>query len=149
MLVGWKEYIHLAELSDRLRIAKLDTGALTACLGVETFEILENGSSPAVRFKLSKTKAEPSPKWQQLPMLAWRTVRDSGGHEEVRPLVETLIQVGGQSRRLEFTLTNRSSMRTKVLLGRKTLRAFGFQIDPGRTFLMGRGAELANGQENK
>ena len=148
MVVGWKEYMHLQELSDRLRIAKLDTGALTACLGVESFEVLEHGSAPKVRFKLAKTQAEPNPEWQTLPLLGWRTIRDSGGHEESRPLVQTFLQMGVQSHRREFTLTSRSRMRTKVLLGRKALRAFGFQIDPTRTFLLGRGSSSAMTEGN-
>ena len=140
MLVGWKEYIELTELSDRLRIAKLDTGALTGCLGVETFETFDIGTSAHVKFKLAKTIVEPAPDWHILPIREWRLVRNSSGQEEKRPLIETMIKLGAQSHRLEFTLTRRSNMRTKVLLGRNTLRAFGYQVDPGRTYRLGRGS---------
>jgi hypothetical protein len=48
-------------------------------------------------------------------------VRPSSGVTEERYLVRTTVELGGQSVRTEFTLSNRSDMRFQVLLGRKFL----------------------------
>ena len=63
-----------------------------------------------------------------------RVVRDSGGHEEMRYVIETSITIGGDTIQAEVTLTDRDSMLFRVLLGRTALRA-NYVIHPGKSYI--------------
>jgi hypothetical protein len=55
-------------------------------------------------------------------------VRSSSGKQEVRPLIEAVVRLGPVTRRIRLTLTDRSSMRCRMLLGRQAL-AGQFLVD--------------------
>src|SRR5439155_1552687 len=55
-------------------------------------------------------------------------VRDSGGHAERRPVIQTVIVIGPITRRIRVTLTNRGDMIFPMLVGRTTLGA-DFVVD--------------------
>jgi hypothetical protein len=65
-----------------------------------------------------------------------RTVRDSGGHEERRYVIRTRLEVGGYSRPIELTLTDRDNMGFRMLLGRTAIKG-RFLVNPGRSYLVG------------
>jgi hypothetical protein len=71
------------------------------------------------------------------PVKDRRVVRDSGGHEEVRYVIETAIMLGGDTTRAEVTLTDRDSMKFRALLGRTAIRG-RYVVDSGRSFLQGK-----------
>jgi hypothetical protein len=73
----------------------------------------------------------------EAPVKEQRVVRDSGGHEELRYVIDTLIRIGGDVIRSEVTLTDRDSMTFRVLLGRSALRT-DYVIYPGRSYLQSR-----------
>jgi hypothetical protein len=70
------------------------------------------------------------------PIKDFREVSDSGGHREMRYVIETDIQLGAQTRRVEMTLTNRDNMKFRMLLGRTALA--GILVAPDRSYLLGR-----------
>jgi hypothetical protein len=63
-----------------------------------------------------------------------KKVKNSFGQAEVRYLIETKLQLAGETFRAEFTLTDRSSMKNSILLGRKILRG-RFLVDVSKTNL--------------
>jgi len=65
-----------------------------------------------------------------------RDVSDSGGHKELRLVVETTLVLGDQSWPIEMTLTNRDSMQFRMLLGR-TAMAGRAVIHPEASYLAG------------
>ncbi len=66
-----------------------------------------------------------------------RMVTDSGGHKQRRYVIETQLVLGHSVIRAEMTLTNRDTMRFRMLLGRTAMDA-QFIIDPGASYLQGK-----------
>lgn len=64
-----------------------------------------------------------------------RVVRDSGGHEETRYVIESTIRLGQQSWKAELTLTNRENMAFRMLLGRTAMH-HRMLVDPVKSFLV-------------
>ena len=64
-----------------------------------------------------------------------RTVRDSGGHEESRYVIESELSIGGKSWPIEITLTNRENMAFRMLLGRTAMHD-RIIVDPVESFLV-------------
>jgi hypothetical protein len=64
-------------------------------------------------------------------------VKDSGGKTEVRPVVETAVELLGHRWKIEVTLTRRDTMGFRMLLGRQAIRG-RFVVDPGGSFYGGK-----------
>jgi len=73
----------------------------------------------------------------EAPLLDRRVVRDSGGHEELRCVIESLVVIGSDTHRIEMTLTARDNMKFRVLLGRTAMRGL-YVVDPSRSYLQSR-----------
>jgi hypothetical protein len=63
-----------------------------------------------------------------------RRVRSSNGTQETRPVIETVVDIGGEQWPIELTLTSRDVMGFRMLLGRQAMRGHAL-VDPGRSFL--------------
>ncbi len=120
--VGWCETVALPELGVPRLAAKIDTGARTSALHA-VFRVL--GDEVELRHG-------------RVPLRGWVTVRDSGGHAERRPVIETTLALGPLVRRVRLTLTHRGDMRFPMLVGRSALGP-GVVVDPGRKNLLRRG----------
>ena len=136
--MGWREWCALPDIGIPAIKAKVDTGAKTSCLHTFSIEPYCEGGMDYVRFKV-----HPLQKNESLVILCSaavkdeRIVSDSGGHKELRYIIETIVRIGDKSRLIDMSLTNRDSMRFRMLLGR---RAMGEEtlIDPGASYLNGR-----------
>ena len=135
-ILGWREWVALPELGiDRIK-AKVDTGARTSALHAFDVELDESDGTKIVRFKIH-------PKQRDLdfviecsaPLLEEREVRDSGGHSEMRYVIETQIAFGSTMRTAEVTLTNRDSMGFRMLIGRTVMKGH-YLVNPGKSFLL-------------
>ena len=65
-----------------------------------------------------------------------RLVADSGGHRQKRFIIETQLIIGSQLIQAEMTLTNRDSMKFRMLLGRTAMKG-RFIVDPDQSYLQG------------
>jgi hypothetical protein len=70
------------------------------------------------------------------PVKDQRIVSDSGGHKQRRYVIETQLLIGQSLIVAEMTLTNRDSMRFRMLLGRTAMNN-RFIIDPAASYLQG------------
>lgn len=123
-VVGWKEYLDLPELGLRRLKAKVDTGARTSTLHVDSLSVLEvhPDGSETVELVLSPDRRRPELKvTAQVRVLRRIRVVDSGGHPELRPVIETEMVLGPLRKRILITLTDRSGMLFRMILGRKAL----------------------------
>lgn len=118
--------------------AKLDTGARTSSLHAFDLEEVERDGRIFVRFVVHPEQNKTDPAIPvELPLVERRWVRNSGGGEEMRPVVRTTVQMGGQRWSIEITLTRRDAMGFRMLLGRQALRG-RFVVDPDRSFVTGK-----------
>jgi hypothetical protein len=73
----------------------------------------------------------------QTPVLKTVMVSNTGGMREERPVVETAVGLGPIHKRIRITITNRSSMRYRMILGREAL-ANDFLVDVSHKYLLKR-----------
>lgn len=137
-MLGWREWIGFPDLGITLIKAKVDTGARTSSLHAFWVEAFERDGKPWVRFAIHPEQNSVEAEVRcEAPVLDQRQVRDSGGHEELRYVIETTLEIAGVRQRAEVTLTDRDTMKFRVLLGRTAMRG-RYLVDPARSFLCGR-----------
>ncbi|MBR9869747.1 MAG: ATP-dependent zinc protease [Gammaproteobacteria bacterium] len=120
--LGWREWVGLPELGIGRMKAKVDTGARTSCLHTFRTEPYTENGERRVKFWVHPVQNEMKDVIEcDAKVLDERTVTDSGGHKELRLVIETMVTVGNESWPIEMTLTNRDSMRFRMLLGRTAM----------------------------
>jgi hypothetical protein len=135
--IGWKEHLHFTEWDLRRIRVKIDTGARTSALDVVRYELLEMaGGGLMATLYLALDPRHPG-RFTRIhtPVLRTVLVRNSGGVREERPLVETAVRIGPVHKRIRITITNRSRMRYRMILGREAL-ANDFIVDVSRKYLL-------------
>jgi len=136
-VIGWREWIALPDLAIPYIKAKVDTGAKTSALHAFYVESFERDGKPWVRFGVHPLQASLGQVIEcEAPVKDVRRVTDSGGHAEMRPVIETTMVVQGEMRLIELTLTDRETMMFRMLLGRSALKR-RFVVDSGKSFLLG------------
>jgi hypothetical protein len=136
--VGWKEYLDLPQLGVFRLKAKVDTGARTSTLHVDSIRVLEVLADGSERVELDFRPDRRRPDWRvraEARVLRRIRVVDSGGHPEVRPVIETELALGPLRKKILVTLTDRSGMLFRMILGRKALEG-DFRVDVGGKYLL-------------
>lgn len=134
-MIGWREWVALPALGVPAIKAKIDTGARSSALHAFDVEQFEQDGRAMVRFQAHPIQRNDDYiVTAEAALLEERLVRNSGGQAEMRPVIETLVQVGQAVWAIELTLTNRDEMGFRLLLGRQAVRR-RYLIDPGRSFL--------------
>ncbi|MCG9683437.1 ATP-dependent zinc protease [Vibrio sp. Isolate23] len=136
VVVGWREWVSLPQLGIERIKAKVDTGARTSCLHTFSIEEFRKSHQAWVRFWVHPHQADEQTVVQcESPVVDQRLVRDSGGHQTQRYVIETLLVAGELSFPIEMTLTPRDDMKFRMLLGRTSL-ATNILVDPASSFLL-------------
>lgn len=138
--IGWKEYLALPELGIRRLKAKVDTGARTSALHVAWLEVAAErpDGTAEVAFAVSPDRRHPERLVEaRARMLRRLRVTDSGGHPELRPLIATDLVLGPVEKRIFLTLTDRTGMLFRMILGRKALEG-DFLVDVSAKYLLRR-----------
>ncbi|HXW60001.1 MAG TPA: RimK/LysX family protein [Myxococcota bacterium] len=136
--IGWKEWCALPLLNIKEIKAKIDTGAATSALHAIVLSQSEYHGEHFIRFKVYPHQGDRyAPKICKAPLIAYRFVMSSNGQREKRYVIRTPITVGKLTFTTDITLTDRSPLRFRMLLGRMALRK-NFVIEPGKSHLQGR-----------
>lgn len=143
IVIGACEWIGLPDLNIPQLRARTDTGAKTSSLHATGIRVLEeNQVLFNVHIGSPKTHhIQPC----QAEIIRYRTVRNPGGRTEERPIISTLIEIGGRRWPIEISLTDRQDMRYRMLLGRSAMSKRCL-VDPGHTYLQGRHKHFQNTQ---
>jgi hypothetical protein len=133
--LGWREWAALPNLGVRNIKVKLDTGARTSSLHAFRLRRYTRDGQEMVRFEVHPVQKSAAATVEvKAPVLEERRVRNSGGGVEVRPVIETTLELAGERWPIELTLTRRDEMGFRMLLGRQALRG-RVLIDPAASFL--------------
>ncbi|QIA64003.1 ATP-dependent zinc protease [Vibrio astriarenae] len=140
IITGWREYLSLPQLGIEKIKAKVDTGARTSCIHafkVEAFEKrVDEQTQQWVRFWVHPNQHDEQTEIVcEAKVIDERLVRDSGGHETMRYVIETELHIDNQSWSIEVTLTNRDNMAFRMLLGRTAMEN-RILVDPAASFLV-------------
>lgn len=134
-VLGWREWVSLPELGIENIKAKVDTGARTSALHAFDVKVTESDGKRTVSFKM-----HPMQKNTDHVVVCFadvideREVTDSGGHLERRLVIKTPLVIGEQTIPIEMTLTDRDTMKFRMLLGRTALKP-NFIVDPGMSYM--------------
>ncbi len=135
-IIGWREWLSIPDLNIPHIKAKVDTGARTSCLHTAGLELYTTDSGEdRVRFQVHPDQNSDlrviDCDW---PVDTHKSVRDSGGHEEIRPFIKIPVTLGEHTWEIQFSLTNRDNMKFRMLLGRRAMEN-RFLVDPVGSYL--------------
>ena len=139
LIMGWREWAALPDLGIPAIKLKVDTGAKTSTLHAQQIQVFQQSNEDWLHFSLQPIRRYTDLILQcQAPILDQRVVTDSGGHRELRYVIQSPISIGDKVWPIEITLTNRNSMQFRMLLGRSALQQGGVTIHPQESYLCGK-----------
>jgi len=138
LIIGWREWLVLPDVGIPAIKAKIDTGARTSALHTHDYTVFEEDGRERVKFHVHPVRHSVSELECVADVLDYREVKDSGGHIERRPFIETVVKAGDVEWAVHMSLTNREQMRFRMLLGRQALAAGGFFVDPQKSYYFGK-----------
>lgn len=132
--LGWREWLSLPELGIKHIKAKVDTGARSSALHVESMMPYVDKGAQWVRFEV-QTGDLNHPLMECHAMVTdQRKVTDSGGHSKQRLFIISTVQIGLMRYPIELNLTSRQSMLFPMLLGRTAI-AGRFLVNASASYL--------------
>ncbi|MEQ8536716.1 MAG: RimK/LysX family protein [Coleofasciculus sp. D1-CHI-01] len=134
-IIGWRERVALPDLGISQIKAKIDTGARSSALHAFDVETFSRDDKTRVRFKVHPYQRDTHRTVSaEAELIDQRQVRNSGGHAQLRPVIQTMVELNGERWLIELTLTNRDVMGFRMLLGRQAIRK-RFLVDAGQSFV--------------
>lgn len=118
--------------------AKVDTGARTSALHAFYVTPFDRSGIKMVKFGI-----HPDPKNSSIErhceaeLIDQRSITNSGGHSELRHIIKTPITLGDHTWDIKISLTNRETMKFRMLLGRTAMKN-KIIVDPSKSYCFGK-----------
>ncbi|MEM6304458.1 MAG: RimK/LysX family protein [Pseudomonadota bacterium] len=131
LVVGWQERVDLPLLGLENLRAKIDTGARTSALHATGIETFDQDGAPWVRFRtVFDDDAEDTD--VTCPVHDRREVRNTSGVPEERVVIRTKFRIAGRLWKIDLSLTERTEMKFRMIVGRTALRRHSILVHPGK-----------------
>jgi len=138
IIIGWREWLALPDLGIQAIKAKVDTGARTSALHTFGLEPYEEDGTFKVKFGIHPLQRRKDIEVSCVAdVVDRRRVTSSAGQSEMRYVIRTFVALGEIRWPIELTLTDRRSMRFRMLLGRAAISGL-LLVDPAKSYLTGR-----------
>ena len=131
--LGWQELVDLPDLKIRQIKAKIDTGANLATLHARNLRIRKKGEIKFIYFDIPPSEGKKKNRIRKGELLGYKRIKSSDGLIEKRPYIKTTMKLDGVLKKIEITLTDRSSMDFHMLVGRKALGK-RWLVNPSKSF---------------
>jgi hypothetical protein len=136
-IIGWREWLSLPELGIPAIKAKVDTGARTSALHTVRLEPFEKDGVLRVKFSIHPLQRRKDVEIDCVAdVVDQRRVTSSDSQSEMRYIIRTSVAMGGNSWPVELSLTNRKTMRFRMLLGRAAIGGH-LIVDTAKSYLCG------------
>jgi len=131
LVIGWQERVDLPLLGLTRLKAKIDTGARTSALHATEIEEFERDGGPWVRFH-SRFDDDTQDRAVEAPVHDRRDITNTGGVPEPRLIIRTRFRIARRAWKIDLSLTERSEMTFRMIVGRTALRGHSIVVDPGK-----------------
>lgn len=137
IILGSEEWCSFPALGIPAIKARVDSGAKTSALhAINIAPFIKDGEN-WVKFDINPIQNNLKTVIHcEALMVDKRVVKSSSGFREQRYVIQTEIQLGNDSWKIEMTLTNRDSMGFRMLLGREAMSG-RILVDPEQKYLLG------------
>ena len=134
LVVGWRERVDLPLLGLSNLKAKIDTGARTSALHATDIETFERDGIPWVRFH-TRFDDDSIDTDVECPIHDQRDIKNTSGIPETRIVIRTKFRIGKRLWAIDLSLTERSDMKFRMIVGRTALRKRHILVDPSKSNL--------------
>lgn len=123
--IAIKTVVGFPEFGANKVTAKIDTGAYSGCFHATNIKVSHTNGADVLEFSPFD---HPEMRYKTIHFLTKR-VKSSNGQIEERFFIDTDIIIDGKLYPIRLGISNRSSMRWPVLIGRKFLKQHQFLVD--------------------
>ena len=134
LTIGWQERVDLPLLGLTGLAAKIDTGARTSALHATEIHVLERDGAPWVRFH-SRFEDDTRDIDVECPIHDRRAITNTSGVPEERIVIRTKFRIARRAWSIDVSLTERTEMAFRMIVGRTALRGHSIVVDPSRGYL--------------
>lgn len=134
LIIGWQERVDLPLLGLTRLKAKIDTGARTSALHATDIVTFEREGRSWVRFH-TRFDDDARDTDVETPIHDRRAVRNTSGIPEERIVIRTRFRIAHHLWRIDLSLTERTEMKFRMIVGRSALRRHPIVVHPGKRYL--------------
>ena len=134
LTIGWQERVDLPLLGLTNLKTKIDTGARTSALHATDIHEFERDGVPWVRFH-SRFDDDTRDVDVETPVHDRRPITNTSGVPETRVVIRTKFRIARRAWTIDLSLTERTEMTFRMIVGRTALRGRSVLVDPGRRYL--------------
>lgn len=131
ILIGWQERVDLPLLGLKNLKAKIDTGARTSALHATDITTFQKKGIPQVRFH-TYFDDDAHDVVVDCPIHDRREITNTSGIPEERIVIRTKFRIAGRLWKIDLSLTDRSGMKSRMIVGRTALRGHKIAVHPGK-----------------